>query len=206
MKGKFITLEGTEGVGKSTNLSFIKDYILSQGIELVVTREPGGTPLAEQLRAVLLEKRDELFDPTAELLTVFAARAQHLNTVIKPALDRGCWVLSDRFTDATFAYQGAGRGLDMELIRQLELIVQGSIQPDLTFLLDINVELGLHRATKRAELDRFELEAVPFFEKVRSGYLSRVKQDPKRFRVINAENALLDVQKDIRLALDKFIC
>lgn len=202
MHGKFITLEGTEGVGKSTNLQFIQQYIESKNIDLLVTREPGGTPLAEQLRALLLENRDECFDPAAELLTVFAARAQHLNTLIKPALEQGKWVLCDRFTDATYAYQGAGRGLDKTVIHQLEQIVQGSLRPDMTFLLDIDVEVGLTRARSRAELDRFENEALPFFERVRSGYHERVQLDPNRYAVIDAGNELEQVQMDIHKKLE----
>lgn len=204
MKAKFLTLEGTEGVGKSTNLAFIKAYLEEKGIELLVTREPGGTPLAEELRGTLLKNRDEPFDPTAELLTVFAARAQHLNTLIKPALERGCWVLSDRFTDATFAYQGWGRGLDTALIESLENIVQSELRPDLTFLLDIDVALGLERARSRAELDRFENEALTFFEKVRAGYKHRVQAAPERYAVIDAGQQLDAVQTYIRQALDHF--
>lgn len=207
MKGKFITLEGTEGVGKSTNLEFIREFIQSKGIDLIVTREPGGTPLAEQLRSILLENRDEVFDPTAELLTVFAARAQHLNTHIKPALERGSWVLSDRFTDATYAYQGAGRGLDLELIQSLETIVQGALRPDCTFLLDIDVKLGLERARSRAALDRFENEQLEFFEKVRAAYLARANAGfsagSSKYAVIDASNSLEKVQEDIRLELEK---
>jgi len=205
VQGKFITLEGTEGVGKSTNLEFVREYIENKGIELLVTREPGGTPLAEELREVLLKNRDEDFDPAAELLTVFAARAQHLNTVIKPALEKGCWVLCDRFTDATYAYQGAGRSLDKKMIQQLEQMVQGDLRPDMTLLLDIDVEVGLTRARNRAALDRFENEAVAFFERVRAGYLERVASDSKRYAVIDAGNSLKQVQVDIRNALDALI-
>jgi thymidylate kinase (EC 2.7.4.9) len=161
--GKFITVEGTEGVGKSTNIAFIQSHLEKQGIELVISREPGGTPLAEQIRGLLLAKRSEPFDATAELLMVFAARAQHLNTIILPALNAGKWVLCDRFTDATYAYQGAGRGLSLATIATLESLVQGDWQPDLTVLLDIDVETGLQRATARAALDRFESEKIEFF-------------------------------------------
>lgn len=202
MTGKFITLEGTEGVGKSTNLEFIKAYLEKKGVSLIVTREPGGTPLAEQIRDILLENRDEQFDPTAELLAVFAARAQHLNTVILPALENNTWVLSDRFTDATFAYQGGGRGLDEALIAKLETLVQGTLRPDKTILLDIDVELGLERARKRAALDRFEQEQIEFFERVRATYLQRASLRPELYCVIDAGNTLEQVQAEIALALE----
>ena len=205
MAGKFLTLEGTEGVGKSTNLAYIESYFEARGVELVVTREPGGTPLAEELRAILLENRDEAFDSTAELLTVFAARAQHLNSLIKPALDRGAWVLSDRFTDATYAYQGAGRELDLDLITKLEQLVQGDLRPDLTILLDIDVKVGLQRAKERAALDRFEQEELVFFERVRAGYMARVSLKPERYAVIDAGQSLNAVQADIKRTLDKLL-
>ncbi len=202
-RGKFLTLEGTEGVGKSTNLEFIKQKIEEKGISLVVTREPGGTPLAEEIRTLLLVKRDETFDPMSELLMVFAARAQHLNNVIKPALDKGQWVLCDRFTDATFAYQGSGRGLSKSTILELEAMVQNGLKPDRTFLLDIDVKVGLERAKARAELDRFEEEKITFFEKVRQGYKERVEASPSRYFVIDASETLDLVQKNIELALSE---
>jgi dTMP kinase len=201
LPGKFITLEGTEGVGKTTNLEFIKEKLINAGLKLTVTREPGGTPLAEELREMLLHKRDESVDSTAELLMIFAARAQHLNQVIKPALARGEWVLCDRFTDATYAYQGAGRGLPVAIIESLEQLVQQTLRPDLTIVLDIDVETGLVRAGQRAELDRFESEEVEFFHRVRSGYQSRVQQAPERYRVINAGQELVSVQRDIEVVL-----
>ena len=185
-RGKFITLEGTEGVGKTTNLTFIQEWLEQKNVPLIVTREPGGTPLAEELREMLLRKRDEPVDASAELLMVFAARAQHLNQVIRPALERGEWVLCDRFTDATYAYQGAGRGLSLEMIETLENLVQEELRPDLTIVLDIDVETGLARASDRAALDRFESEAVEFFHRVRGGYRTRVAQQPDRYRVIDA--------------------
>lgn len=202
MKGKFLTIEGTEGVGKSTNLSFIKDRLESHGVEVMMTREPGGTPLAEELREILLANRDEAFDATAELLIIFAARAQHLNTVIRPALERGLWVLSDRFTDATYAYQGYGRGLSLDNISQLELLVQNKLHPDSTFILDIDVKLGLERASQRAELDRFENEKIAFFENVRQGYLDRVNANPARYYVIDAGQSLVNVQSEIARVVD----
>jgi dTMP kinase len=196
-RGKFLTIEGTEGVGKSTNLLFVRDWLLARDLEVVVSREPGGTPLAEEIRSLLLAKRAEKVDETAELLLVFAARAQHLQEVIIPALERGAWVLCDRFTDATYAYQGGGRGLSQLTIAQLELLVQGALRPDLTLILDIDVTLGLSRARLRGELDRFEAEAVSFFERVRQVYLHRAKEAPELYSVINAGQELAQVQADI---------
>lgn len=203
--GKFLTLEGTEGVGKSTNLAFVRDWLESRNIEVVVTREPGGTPLAEEIRGLLLAKRDEAVDQTAELLLVFAARAQHLAQVIKPALARGAWVLSDRFTDATFAYQGGGRGLSKAVIRQLETLVQGDLHPDLTLILDIDVKLGLSRASQRGELDRFESETLEFFERVRAAYRERATVDPERYAIIDAGQDLASVQSQIATTLAELV-
>ncbi len=203
--GKFLTIEGTEGVGKSTNLAFVCEWLEARGIEVVVTREPGGTPLAEEIRQLLLSKRDEKVDETAELLLVFAARAQHLAQLIRPALARGAWVLSDRFTDATYAYQGAGRGLSLEVIAQLETLVQSNLRPDLTLILDIDVQLGLERARQRGELDRFESETVTFFERVRSGYHQRMAAAPQCYALINAGQALDKVQLDIAERLEKLL-
>lgn len=199
--GRFITIEGTEGVGKSTNIEFIRQWLESRGIELIQTREPGGTPFAEDVRHLLLAVRDELVDETAELLLMFAARSQHLNTLIKPALARGAWVLCDRFTDSTYAYQGGGRGVDVEKIAALETFVQGALRPDMTFVLDIDVSVGLERASKRAALDRFESEKVEFFERVRSVFLARAEQAPERYRVIDAGQPLSGVQSDIEQVL-----
>ena len=196
-RGVFITVEGTEGVGKSTNIAFIQQWLSSRGIQLRLTREPGGTPLAEEVRELLLKPRDEKVNEDAEILLVFAARAQHLNTVIKPALESGEWVLSDRFTDATFAYQGAGRGISWDKITQLENYVQGDLRPDLTLLLDVPVEVGMRRAQKRGALDRFEQEKQVFFEKVRAGYHQRVKAEPDRFALIDASVPLDQVQAQI---------
>ena len=204
-RGKFLTVEGTEGVGKSTNIAFIQSFLEERGIDLVVTREPGGTPLAEELREMLLAKREETFNATAELLIIFAARAQHLQTIILPALAQGRWVLSDRFTDATFAYQGCGRGLNIEHITLLENLVQGELRPDCTFLLDIDVKVGLQRAQQRAELDRFECEKIEFFENVRQGYLARVAENPRRYQKINAGQDLASVQKDLYKALTELV-
>ena len=204
-RGKFLTIEGTEGVGKSTNLAFVADWLRGRGIEVIVTREPGGTPLAEEIRSLLLSKREEPFDETAELLLVFAARAQHLAQVIKPALARGAWVLSDRFTDATFAYQGGGRGLSKATIEQLEQLVQGDLRPDLTLILDIDVELGLNRARQRGELDRFESEAVVFFERVRAAYRQRAESAPNRYALVDAGKTLNEVQTEIDQVLTRLI-
>jgi dTMP kinase len=203
--GKFLTLEGTEGVGKSTNLAFIRDWLASRNIQVVVTREPGGTPLAEQVRELLLAKRDEPVDETAELLLIFAARAQHLAQVIKPALEKGVWVLSDRFTDATFAYQGGGRGLSKSVIQQLEQLVQSDLRPDLTLILDIDVKLGLSRASQRGELDRFESETLDFFERVRAAYRERAMANSAHYAIVDAGQALEKVQQDIELVLQKLI-
>lgn len=204
-QGKFLTIEGTEGVGKSTNLAFVRDWLSAREIEVVVTREPGGTPLAEEIRSLLLSKRSEAVDETAELLMVFAARAQHLAQVIKPALARGAWVLSDRFTDATYAYQGGGRGLSKTTIEQLEQLVQGDLRPDLTLILDIEVELGLNRARARGELDRFESETIEFFERVRAGYRQRASVAPERYALIDAGQTLEQVQADIDKVLSALL-
>jgi dTMP kinase len=204
-QGKFLTIEGTEGVGKSTNLAFVRDWLVARGIEVVVTREPGGTPLAEEIRALLLSKRAETVDEATELLLVFSARAQHLAQVIKPALARGAWVLSDRFTDATYAYQGGGRGLNKSVIEQLEQLVQGDLRPDLTLILDIDVALGLERARQRGELDRFESETISFFERVRSAYRQRADAAPERYALIDAGQSLAGVQVDIDAVLTRLL-
>ncbi len=203
--GKFLTIEGTEGVGKTTNMAFVQSFLEEKGIDLLVTREPGGTPLAEELRELLLAKRDEIVDPTAELLMVFAARAQHLHQVIKPALAQGRWVLCDRFTDATYAYQGGGRGISLDTIAKLEQLVQGELRPDMTFILDIDVERGLERAGRRGELDRFETEAISFFERVRAQYRQRAEENPSCYSIVNAGQELAGVQADLSLALDQLL-
>ncbi len=203
--GKFLTIEGTEGVGKSTNLAFVRDWLQARGIEVVVTREPGGTPLAEEIRNLLLAKRAEPVDEAAELLLVFAARAQHLTQLIKPALARGAWVLSDRFTDATYAYQGGGRGLSRTVIAELEQLVQGQLRPDLTLILDIEVEQGLARARARGELDRFESETLAFFERVRAAYKDRQMSAPARYALIDAGQPLAQVQADINACLERLL-
>lgn len=205
MNSRFITLEGGEGAGKSTSLAFIRDYFAARGLPLVVTREPGGTPLAEQVRELLLQRRDEAVAPDAELLLMFAARAQHIAGLIAPALARGEWVLCDRFTDATYAYQGGGRGLSRARIAELEAMVQGDLRPGLTLLLDLPVAQGLARAEARAEKDRFESEREEFFERVRAAYRERAVAEPARFRVIDASRPLPEVQAALRAALDAWL-
>lgn len=202
-KGLFITLEGGEGVGKTTNLLFIKKFLEEKGIAVVVTREPGGTVLAEKLRGLLLENQTELISEKTELLLMFAARAQHLKNVIEPALERGDWVLCDRFTDATYSYQGGGRGIDTNLIAWLEQFVQDELRPDLTLLFDAPIELGMQRAKKRGVLDRFESEKLDFFNKVREAYLQRARQYSERIKIVDATQSLENVQSDIQKLLEK---
>ena len=185
-KGLFLTVEGGEGAGKSTNIKTICDFLSEKNIDYIVTREPGGTDLAEQIRELLLTPRTEQVATKTELLLMFAARAQHLEDKILPALARGQWVVCDRFTDATYAYQGGGREMSMALITQLESIVQEGLQPDCTFLLDLPIEIGMQRATSRGDLDRFEQEKLTFFERVRAIYLARAEQDVNRFKIIDA--------------------
>jgi dTMP kinase len=202
-RGRFITLEGGEGVGKSTNLQYVADRMRALGVDLVVTREPGGTPLAEAIRRLLLDVRDEPVAPMTELLLVFASRAQHLARVIEPALERGAWVLCDRFTDATFAYQGAGRGLDERVIAELESLVQRSLQPDLTLYLDLDPDQAMARLDSR-ERDRFEREDAGFFRRVRAGYLARAARHP-RMRIVDATGDLATVQSRLGAVLDSFV-
>lgn len=206
MTGKFITIEGVEGVGKSTNIAFVESWFTERGISYLKTREPGGTPLAESIRELLLQKRDEAFDNTTELLLIFAARSQHLQQKIIPALQKGSWVLSDRFTDATYAYQGGGRKLSTETIALLENLVQKELRPNLTILLDLPVEVGLQRAAQRSDKDRFESEQVDFFQRVRSAYLARVAEHPTRYGVVDASMPLKQVQEQIRNILENFYC
>jgi dTMP kinase len=196
-RAKFITLEGGEGAGKSTSRDFIVSLLEAQNIPFIQTREPGGTPIGETLRDVLLSKEGTAPSVTAELLMVFAARAQHLHEVIEPALRDGKWVLCDRFTDATYAYQGYGRGFELGQIEALEALVQRGRHPDLTLLFDIDPRLGMTRARQRAELDRFEEEHVEFFDRVREGYLTRAKSE-ERFRVIDASQSIDLVQQALR--------
>ncbi|MBU1192228.1 MAG: dTMP kinase [Gammaproteobacteria bacterium] len=201
MRGRFITVEGGEGVGKTTNLGYIRAALENAGKQVQSTREPGGTPLAEQIRGLLLDPINTGMSADCELLLVFAARAEHLAKVIQPSLESGQWVLCDRFTDATYAYQGGGRGLSRQRISELEALVQGALRPDLTLLLDVPVAIGLARAGERGSLDRFEQEQTDFFERVRQAYLERAAAAPERYRVIDASLTLAQVQAQIDLAL-----
>jgi dTMP kinase len=201
MKGKFITVEGIEGVGKTTNIDFIHQQLQAAGRDVVLTREPGGTLLGEAIRGLLLDPVYTGMDSTCELQLMFAARAEHLAKVVWPALEQGQWVLCDRFTDATYAYQGGGRGIDSGVIARLEELVQGDFRPDLTLLLDVPVEIGLARAGKRGALDRFEQEKVSFFERVRKSYLEMAESNPGRYRVVDASLPLDEVQKQIAAIL-----
>lgn len=202
-KGKFITIEGSEGSGKSTNIHFIQDYLISQNIEFISTREPGGTLISEKIRDLLLDKDNTLLCDDTELLLMFAARAQHLNELIIPALESGQWVLSDRFTDASYAYQGGGRGLSWQKIAQLEQWVQGSLRPDATILLDIPVEIGMERVRERGETDRFEQEQLSFFNRIRDVYLKLARENPQRFHIINTQPSIEDVHKQLRIVMEE---
>lgn len=201
MSGLFITLEGPEGAGKSTNRDYLAERLRERGLDVVLTREPGGTPLAERIRQLLLDTDTEPMAVDTELLLVFAARAQHLARVIRPALARGAVVLCDRFTDATYAYQGGGRGVSTERIEALERFVQDDLRPDLTLIFDLPIEVGLSRAVARGRLDRFEQEGPAFFEAVRTAYLERASLAPQRYRILDAGQALASVQ----LALDDLL-
>jgi dTMP kinase len=206
MSGRFITLEGGEGVGKSSNLAFIRHYLETAGKTVIVTREPGGTSLGEQVRALLLDHRFDGMSADAELLLMFAARAEHLAQIIRPALAEGKWVLCDRFTDATYAYQGGGRGIAAERIAALEDWVQGGLRPDLTLLLDAPVAVGMARAGRRAgDADRFEREHMAFFERVRQTYLDLARRFPERYRIIDAAQALAAVQEQLGRQLDELL-
>lgn len=201
-RGKFISIEGVEGAGKSTNIEAIKQYLEGKKIDFVVTREPGGTILAENIRGLLLQVSDEAPAELTELLLIFAARAQHLEKVIQPALESGRWIICDRFTDATYAYQGGGRGLKTSVIADLESMVQDELRPDLTIILDLDPETGLARAKERGELDRFENEKNEFFEKVRSAYLDIATSNPDRCFVIDANQSIGQISADIINLLD----
>ncbi len=203
--GKFITFEGIEGAGKSSNVSFAERVLKQSGKRLMLTREPGGTPLGESLRELLLGHEHDGISFTAELLLMFAARAQHLDRKILPAIERGEWVICDRFTDATYAYQGGGRLLDSATISVLETLVQGERRPDLTILLDLPVSQGLERAGKRSAPDRFEREKHDFFERVRAAYLEIADRDPQRVKVVDASLSLQQVQQQIKSVLSSFL-
>jgi dTMP kinase len=205
MTGKFITVEGIEGAGKTTCMQVVTEVIEHQGINAIHTREPGGTDLGEDLRSLLLGHKHTGMSDDAELLMMFAARAEHIAQKIQPALDDGKWVLCDRFTDATYAYQGYGRRIPLEKIAGLENWVQGELRPDLTLLMDLPVEVGMERAGKRSAPDRFESEAWDFFERTRQGYLSIAAEQPSRVKVIDASQDLPDVQAQVRVAIEDFV-
>jgi dTMP kinase len=204
-KGLFITLEGGEGAGKSTQMAYIQQFLEAAGKTLQVTREPGGTELGEQIRELLLDHQHSTMASDTELLLMFAARAQHLAERIRPALEAGEWVLCDRFTDATYAYQGGGRGIDMARIAVLEDWVQGSLRPDLTLLLDLPVDIGMSRAGDRGELDRFEREQLDFFERVRATYRERAAAEPTRYRILDAAQGIEAVQAQIAAVLQPLV-
>ena len=204
-KPLFITLEGCEGVGKTSNMEFIKSLLIDKGIDFIETREPGGTPLGESLRAMLLGEDFKGMSDDTELMLMFAARAEHVAQVIKPALGKGQWVLCDRFTDATYAYQGGGRQLDIKRIEGLENWVLGDLRPDLTLLLDAPISVGRERAGKRSAPDRFEQEMDGFFNRVRETYLLRAKAEPERVKVVDAAGDLSSVQKQIQGFLNKYL-
>lgn len=193
-KARFITFEGVDGAGKSTGLEWFAAALRQRGIDLLVTREPGGTPLGEQLREILLHQP---MHAETEAMLMFAARREHVEKVIRPALQRGTWVISDRFSDASFAYQGGGRGVAVEKLEQLEQWVHGDLQPDLTLLFDIPIEVARQRLSNNASLDKFEQEQGEFFERVRQAYLARVTKFPQRYAVIHAEHSLEDVQQQL---------
>ncbi len=196
-RGRLITLEGIEGVGKSTHVEFIVGWLQARHVDVHVTREPGGTELGEALRDLILATAAQPMQPLAELLLMFAARAEHLAQVIVPRLEAGAWVVSDRFTDASYAYQGGGRGIDNTVIESLENIVQGSLRPDLTLLLDADPDVALRRTRERGDVDRFEQETLAFFNAVRAAYLSRATAEPERIRVLDANRPLTTVQEQL---------
>jgi dTMP kinase len=205
LPGFFITFEGIEGVGKSTCVKYLAKYLRKHNIPLVVTREPGGTPFAEQIRELLLHHHDEAVHPDTELLLLFAGRAQHVSQVILPALQAGHWVISDRFTDASYAYQGGGRGIPMEKISALEKWLLDDFRPNLTFILDAPVRLALKRTRRRRQTDRIENERENFFRKVRRTYLRRAEQFAKRCHVIDASKSLSKIKIQLQEVLAPFI-
>ena len=202
-KGKFITVEGIEGVGKSTNIAYLAELIETRGYDVLRTREPGGTPMAERIREMLLEHGDEPLPDTAELLLFFAARSLNVSNLIRPAIDAGQWVICDRFTDASRAYQGAGRGLDRDRIDTLANWVQNGLEPDMTLLLDAPASVGMGRAERRGAADRLESEQQSFYERVRDAYLDIAAAEPHRFVVVDASADLATVQRRISAAADR---
>ena len=205
-KGLFITLEGIEGAGKSTVVDFIEDFLTKEGHDVIKTREPGGTVIGEQIREILLKNENYTLTYDTELLLVFSARAQHIQEVILPALSLGKIILCDRFTDASYAYQGGGRGIDESRINLLEKWVQGDLRPNLTLLFDLDVSIGMQRTKKRSDADRFEREEINFFEKIRNTYLERAKNEPQRFRIINSASSLENVKEQIATILKDYLC
>ena len=203
-RGRFITIEGVEGVGKSTNLTLVETLIKEQGFDVLVTREPGGTVTGERIRAILLDKEEQKMTAMTELLLMFAARRQHVEQVIEPALASGVWVISDRFTDSSYAYQGGGRQLGSQTVAELEGYVLGDFSPDLTIVLDLDVSTSLARATSGSEADRFESEHQDFFERVRQVFLDRASGD--RYRVIDTGQTIDQVRAEIRQVIEAFCC
>jgi len=202
-RGRLISLEGIEGVGKSTHMQFVCGRLRATGLTVLETREPGGTPEADEIRETLLKVRGGAFDPMAELLLMFAARAVHVERLIRPALAAGTWVVCDRFTDASYAYQGGGRGIPASRIAALERMVLKGLKPDLTLLLDARAEVGMSRVRGRGQLDRFEQEMDGFFKRVRRVYLARARREPRRIRIVDAGRELLAVQAEIGALLDE---
>jgi dTMP kinase len=203
-RGRFITLEGIEGAGKSTAARFASEWLMKRGVKARVTREPGGTPLAESIRKIVLSRGVETITPASETLLMFAARGVHLENLIRPALHQGEWVICDRFTDATRAYQGAGRGVSRELIETLADATHGDLQPDCTLLLELPVKLGLQRARERGQpVDRFEAEREQFFDRVRDAYLDLAAKDPQRIKTIDASASLESVQAQVIAVLER---
>lgn len=205
MVASFISIEGGEGAGKSTSIEYIKRKLQAAGIECIVTREPGGTPMAEDIRQLLLQHRDETVDPYTELLLMFAARRQHVENVIRPALAVGKWVICDRFTDASFAYQGFGRGLNTDFITNLKHWVHGDLNPDMTLLFDVDIAVGMARAGKRSDFDRIEKEEISFFERVRHGYLSQAEAEPQRYRIVGAAASIAGVEAQLDRYIDPLL-
>ncbi|MBS1223425.1 MAG: tmk [Proteobacteria bacterium] len=199
--GCFVTVEGGEGAGKTTQLAFMRAYLEQAGRRVTPTREPGGTPLGEEIRALLLGHRHDGMALATETLLMFAARAEHLERVIRPALATGHWVLCDRFTDATYAYQGGGRGLPAQRIAILEDWAQGTLRPDLTLVFDLPVEMGLERVGRRGAADRFEREEKAFFERIRAVYLDRARRHPDRYRIVNADRPVEAVRAEVETIL-----
>ena len=205
-QGLFITLEGVEGAGKSTLMAYAAEYFFGKGRDVIQTREPGGTKTGEQIRSILLDSENTGVTDNTELLLMFAARMQHIDEIINPAIESGKIVICDRFTDASYAYQGAGRGLNVTRIEVLEEWVQQSLKPDLTLLFDLDVETGLRRASKRSEADRFEQEEISFFERIRECYLERAKKEPERFRLVDASQSFENVKQQIQTILEEYQC